>query len=217
VYVLHGGSLSGATTDLYGSAGEMTLVRGYGTTLASATQYSGYRDCPDTHGINRAVIWDIGGVDGAVKWWAYGGNGESVATQPTNWPSGVDFSESYQQTFETASVPCYLDKPIYGRKGVPIRVDVYCKMSATGFSTRGTAELVDASDAEPIALSPLATATMADNTDWQKLTVEYTPTYDHEITLRVRAKNASGTLIWREVVTQGSGGGGSVFGGLIVR
>jgi len=86
---------------------------------------------------------------------------------------------------------------------VPIRVDVYCKMSATGFTTRGTAELVDPSDGEPIASSPLATATMADNTDWQKLTLEYTPTYDHEITLRVRARNASGTLIWREIVTHG--------------
>jgi len=172
----------------------------YGIVLGSSTQCYEYRAVADSTGRNRLVAWDIGGVDGAVKWWAYGGNGASVATQPTNWPSGVTFSESYQQTFETAAVPCYLDKPIYARRGEPIRVDVYCKMSATGFTTRGTAELVDPSDGEPIASSPLATATMEDNTDWQKLTLEYTPTYDHEITLRVRAKNASGTLIWREVV-----------------
>jgi len=213
---LHGGTLSGNTT---GDFRETCSAVGYGTTLASATQYSTYRTADGyANEQYQVVIWDIGGVDGAVKAWMQGGYVESVATQPTNWPGGVDWVESYQHTLQDATRRCWIEKPIYCRKGVVVTVDVYVKHSATGFTERATACLVDMDDTTPAPASALDSEVAADNTDWQKLTLTHTPTRDKQIALRVYGKHASGTIIWREVVTQGGGGGGgSIFGGLIVR
>jgi hypothetical protein len=62
------------------------------------------------------------------------------------------------------------------------------------------AQLVDPSYAWDDAGGVLVSSVMGDTTDWQALTLDYTPVYDRELILRVRGANASGTLTWREVV-----------------
>jgi hypothetical protein len=119
-------------------------------------------------------------------------------------------------TLEDNRANAFVEYRIWSVKDEKVTVTFYGKLTATGtVTTLPSVGLYSRRYIMGHASEELDAASMASNTDWQTLSVDYTPTYDRELVIRVQAKggNSSGTgtdqLYWfHDVDLGGSGGGG---------
>jgi hypothetical protein len=214
------GALANVNGDLLGDTSGFPIVTGYGVSLQSAIQCGGYSLSLHTQGWPCAVMWDIGGVTGALKAWMYGGR---IVTQTGTLPSPVPAwckvdagaSGTYQAIYERSATPTYLDFPIYGMKGRKVSVTVVCKKDTNSMTETPSIAICDP-NASIFSGTPgsvggdiLATSTMADTTNWQTLRTSYTPTKHGPLIVRWRGRNASGNSYWHwyQAPTGVSGGG----------
>jgi hypothetical protein len=186
--------------------------RGYGGGLRSSTQVGNYL-APNPYPIASVVLYDAADASGnpqlgRMAWWNCGGYGKSEDwVQGTHGNPPVPLAYVHKHTFEAAGYANFVEVPIWGEKDVPLTVSVYIRKQQNGMTATPTAKLIDPNRPLGHANEALDTATMTDNTDWQTLTLEYTPTYDRQIILRVSGTNASGTMWWDFNVAAGGGGG----------
>jgi hypothetical protein len=194
-----GGSAADANTqDVSPSSGK---VLGYGAGLRSSIQVANYLQTasfPDT----MVCLYDVADAagnpqPGRMKWWNCGGYGASEDwAQGTHGDPPVPLSYVHKHTFEASGYGNLIDVPIWGEKDVPLTVKVYIRKQQNGMTAIPTAKLIDPNRPLGHASEALATATMADDTNWQTLTLSYTPAHDRQLVLRVAAKNGSGTMYW---------------------
>jgi len=220
IYGLRAGSynLSRATFtsniyDLY----SVDVLEGYGANLGSATQCASYQQsvAGGASAWQQTMIYDIAnsaGVPqiGQVKGWMPGG--KVASHTPGSQPSGFTCPYAHQHTLEVVTYPVFLDLPIFVKKNFPLTVDVYILSSAAGFTEPARIQLIDPDYAFNSANSKLvdyaAGVNWDDDTAWHKVTVTYTPsTADKMLILRVRARNASGTVDWYPDFQSGLGEG----------
>lgn len=159
-------------------------VRGVGASLLSAAQIeSTYLWSISGTPPQPVVIWDYAGVTGALRAWCLNGTITDAVDQV---PTG--YSLAYKFTFQQAAGPVFIDVPITLSQNT-VSVSVAVKKSANGMTETPKAQIVDVA-----TNAVLATATMADDTNWQTLTISYTPTTNAQLAFRVRGTNASGNL-----------------------
>lgn len=205
---LRGATLSNNNTDIQTTAGATNQVVGYGASLNSATQVDTTYLQQVQGGWQSIVMWDIGGVAGALKAWMPGGVfiSDTATNTLTNAPSSLI---QFKGTPGSAGLlPCFLDIPFYGRNGVTLNVTVYCKKDTNSMAETPVAQIIDPNVQTFLGgADVLASATMADDTNLQKLTMSYTPAADGPLTFRFRGKHTSGNY-WFAV--QGLGGEGGL-------
>ncbi len=203
--ILNGATLSGATQDIgYAAGTSAPFVIGYGASLNSTTQVQTPTGASAV-GQNTVILFDAGGVAGAVKWWGAGQSSPGISDTGTNTltnaPSGLT---QFKLIPGSAALPTYFDIPFWGRNGVAINLTVHCKKDTNAMTETPNAQIIDPDKQLFLAgADVLATATMADNTNLQALTLSYTPTADRPLVFRFRGKHASGNF-WFAV--QGLGG-----------
>lgn len=204
--ILEGATIGGsAAPDLNGVCDIRTLHGGrsvgYGAGLRSTTQVV------DTNkGVSRPdnliALFDVANGSGTpqpgkLKWWSSGGYGASEDwSQPTHGDPPVPLAFVHTATFQSASYDNIIEIPLWGQAGIPLVVRVYCRKQQTGMTVSPYAKLIDPNKEFGAANEALASATMADNTDWQTLSLSYTPAHDRPLVLRVGGRNATGTMYW---------------------
>ncbi len=186
--------LTGNTYDVRLRGG---TVVGYGVSLASAIQAYEYTgtgrigaDCENT-----LVLWSNGGVGARYpKFWCAGGSGD---TNAVTCPPG--HTESCAMLCEDAGWDTYLDIPIWAEGGVLWTADLWLRKTVAGMTSTPSVRILD--PAVDQAGTPLAEVTMTDAVDtWENLSLSFTPTVSGQYTMRVRARNASGTVYWAHTV-----------------
>lgn len=167
-----------------------------------------------TDDFNRCYrFFDYGGTAGDIRAWNGGGTITTEAYNAgTHGTPPVTLALVYKNTFTTA-YQNGIDIPLMGRKNVPTRIKVYMKKSVNGMLTTPYVKLCDPNKGFEQTGETLATATMADDTNWQTLVVEYTPTYDRQLILRIAGKNASGILYWNWEQASSASWGNTLLGG----
>jgi hypothetical protein len=183
---------------------QSSIMRGYGVTLASTNQY-GNATTASPYGL---FIQDLGnsGVPQAGRILMANGSGYMksegyvIGTHGTP-PASLDFVHriTYSSTYLGNT---YYEWDVKGINGTPITATVYVKSAQTGMALLPTVAICNKRLEYGNSAEILASTTAADNTDWQTLTLNYTPTENCPLTVRVYAKNASGTTFFREVITE---------------
>jgi len=141
----------------------------------------------------QMVSWDHGASVGATAFYSPTCTGSDDATTPS-----PDANTPLKLTFTSAANPAVLDMPVFGWANKTLAVSVAAKQSGTGWTTPCVLQLLNA-DVDPDAAGAvLASATIAENTDWQTLTLSYTPTVGRPLIVRVQAANATGNL-WVDI------------------
>lgn len=191
---------SGNTQDVYLPG----KVVGYGAALQSTTQVSNYLE-GSSDGASGVHIYDVAATpgnpqNGRIRGWTPGGTVVSIewASVPGGVQSGCPITPDYLHkfTFEAAARFNYFEWPLFGHTGVPITVTFYAQSQQAGMTARPTIAVCDPRKGYGAVGEELAATTADDDTDWQTLTLSYTPVQDGPLTLRVSAKNASGTSYW---------------------
>lgn len=223
------GTISGSTRAGYRSALQLlgaTLrdnatdlvecdATGYGATLSSATQVRSYKhaQAPRLEGRTGIALQNLAGVSGALGFWTLGGYCKSAAyaagthgTPPISAPNGL----VHEMTFEDSDRVCWVELPVWAVAGKPLTVTLHGKLTGTSaFTTRPSVSICDPTQPWQGVAEKLVESVMSSSTDWQTLTVSYTPTYGRE--LRVRVQGVGGTaagvgtekLYWFHVVEVG--------------
>jgi hypothetical protein len=190
-------------------------IEGYGAMLGSTSQVINYLATTASEwnaGIS-VVMFDVAtsGLSpqpGQLAWWSPGGYGKSEAySQGTHGTPPVTLAYVHKSNFETVNARNYIDIPINAPKGQLLTVTVWAKKSANGMTSTPAFKLIDKNREWGHASESLDSETMADDTNWQTLTLSYTPTEDKQIALRAEGKNASGNMYWDYDVAIGGGGG----------
>ena len=217
---LYGATFSDNTSDMYPNGG---YWQGWGVTLSSATQCTYYKhsQIASNEDRNAAVaIMDLGGVSEALGFWTLGGYTKSATyAVGTHGTPPVALSLVHETTFEDNDRLTWAEYAIWGVSGQQVSVTFYGKLTGTAaWTTRPSIGIYDPTEGWQSVDEDLSTVeTMANNTDWQTLTVTYTPTRDRELRVRMQGcgGNAGGTgteqLYWYAEITPspaGSGGGG---------
>ncbi len=194
VTLREGAALTGNTRDVRVTGG---AVVGYGVTLASTTQAYEYTgtdrigaDCENT-----LVLWDNGGVAARYpKFWCAGGSGD---TNAVTCPPG--HAESCAMLCEDASFDCYLDIQFWAEGGRTVSIAVWMRKTIAGMTSTPSVRILDPC-LRPSG-TPLAEVVMSDAVDaWELLQVSFAPTVSGPYTMRVRARNATGTVYWAHAV-----------------
>ena len=225
---LRGVVLSGNTQDMYPNGG---YWQGWGVTLSSATQCTYYKHSQiasqEMH--NAAVaIMDLGGVAEALGFWTLGGYTKSAAyAVGTHGTPPAELALVHESTFEDNDRLNWVEYVVWGVSGQAVAVTFYGKLTAhAAFTTLPSIGIYDPTEGWQSVDEVLDVETMAASTDWQTLTVTYTPTRDRELRVRMQGcgGNAGGTgteqLYWYAEIapsSAGGGGGGPVVGSRIVR
>jgi hypothetical protein len=173
---------------------------GYKCLLNSPTQHANYLGTPLAV---QTVMYDVDGVVGAIRAWTGGGKVlPDATTLPPSLPS-VTFSHKY--TFEQAATPAPTSVPeyvwldfggVFCPANKPTKFTVPLKKDTNSMTMTPQVQIIAPDDdplAEPTA-SPLASAAMADDTNWQTLTFTYTPTIDRVVSVRIIGRHGSGNL-----------------------
>ena len=191
------------TNDLRTLAEARAHGESFGATFAGTTQHLDYSSTtfPDTVGWAKFVAWDIGGVAEALKAWMYAGNVSSTASKPGGWAAAVSYAQYWLGTYEKSTVPLHIDQRIQCRANVPVTVTMHCLKAQNSMTQTPRVQIIDPTAGVFTAPSILAETVMADDTNFQTLTVTYTPTRDRELVVRVRGQNATGTLYWRTSIS----------------
>jgi len=168
---------------------------------------------------------------GYVKGYTPGGKTETVAYSLATHGVPIDtIDKVHVSTFEDYDAYTFMRWPaMWVKAGQKIKVRVNHKVdTSSGWVEVPSFVIADYQKIDTyVAGEVLATTgafTVADG-DWHVSEVEYTPTHDMWVTLRMQGKggNTGGTgtnhLYWNQEVTVGTsgGGGGSVFGSGVIR
>lgn len=201
---LRGATLSNNNQDItVSSTLGWPYVNGFGASLNSATQVAGYSGALPQAGWQRIVIWDVGGVNGGLKAWMYGGRViNDTGTLP---PAPTIFTQTYNHIFERNNTPVYLDINFFAQKNVPFTITVSLKKDTNTMTETPSAAIIDPGKEIFSTASRLVTSTMVDNTSWQTLTLTYTADHDRALILRLRGRNASGNLWWNATIVRAPG------------
>lgn len=138
----------------------------------------------------------------SIKAWTRGGY---AVTE--NAPVGAPFSESYVYRIVCQSSPAYsfIDIPIYIKRNTLIQIDNYIKLNSTDFTENPSISLMD-----EVTLSELYRLDSANHTNWQTLSMQYTPTQDMYCVLRTKAADNSKEYYWMFNIVKGLGGAGLI-------
>jgi hypothetical protein len=171
-----GGTFTGSTVISATSRGTHLL---YGCTLSGTVAVPTVRATPTAR-----WSFDHNAVTGAVAGWMSGATAADDATTPS--PAA---NTPLRWAFTDATFSCPLDIPICGYAGKAIAVQASVKQSTTGMVWPLRLQLLSVNDN-----SVLAQTIIAENTDWQTLTLNYTPAYTRLLTLRIVSQNSSGNI-----------------------
>lgn len=184
----------------------------YGAGLKSTTQVSQYRHSlvPVTAGKVGCWVYDIRNASDVVqpgycKWWTPGGNGESLAVGiPASPPVTLAFAHKF--TWDDNAVrENFIEFPLVGETGVELTVKVYIIKQQNGMTLTPYAAIIDGNKNWGETGERLAEATMTDDQVWQTITLNYTPTYEKRLALRVGGITLAGTMWMAYDVTIGGG------------
>jgi len=107
--------------------------------------------------------------------------------------------------------PAFLDFPMFVSKNTRIYITIYCKLNATGMTSRPKFQILDPKVSWDVSspASTLAEVQAADTTDWQTLNLNYTPTTANtQVILRCEGKDATNYWHWMYDPNGGLGGSG---------
>jgi hypothetical protein len=164
----------------------------YASSLDSATQVSNYL------GLGYAsYVWsyDHGGSVGRIRSWT--GGGTIVSQEWADVESGVKadcpITPDYLHlaTFELATHFNFFEWPLVSDGRTTISITIYARKQQTGETDVPRFAICDMTKNFPDAAAALDAEDMADNTDWQTITLSYTPTDTDQLCLRFTAKSDS--------------------------
>jgi len=211
---LSGATLTGnAISDIAHNA---SRVIGHGTTLGSGTQVSNI--IATESGSEQVVIYDIGGIDGALKAWMAGALMAAGGIVNNDDPgegfvSVLPNAKCYTFNCASASYPAFLDFSVRKIKSVPLVVIARMRQNASGMTERPTVQLINPANDPLFGGTALATQMVTDDTFWQTLTINYNPSdaanYDRGLIVRLRMRDAS-KVGYGGFTVAGGGGGGAV-------
>lgn len=207
--VLYGAVLSGAASgDIYMRG---TAIKGYNSTLSSATQANYAASYTPT---DQVAIWDIGGVAGAFKAWMRGGR---VQSQAGVVPTGR--TVAYQHICESADYPVVMDRSADVEPGDTITATVWLRKDAAMPGYLPRCQLFRIENDPLLGGATLASATMTDSIDtWEEFELEWTNDTAGPVTvvLRTLAQNAANNVYADSLILNGGEevGGGSPFTGV---
>jgi hypothetical protein len=182
------------------------------STLSPAIPVSSYFLGSNNHN-NGVLSLDDGGIPNQLCGWNSGGLITTEAySSGTHGTPPVALSLVYKFTYQ-AAYSNGIDIPLVGRRNVPTRIKVYIKKDTNSMTKTPYVKLCDPNYGFEDVGEQLAIATMTDDTNWQTLVVEYTPTYDKPIVLRIAGANASGTTYWNWEQCSSSSWGNTMLGG----
>jgi len=201
------------TYDIYNTSG---TVEGAGA-LNSLIQVTQYKNAESMTGEQRIGVFlhDLGGNAEYLGYWTLGGYTKTAAYNAgVHGVPPVASPFIHETTFEDNTRVNYADYDVWGIAGQPVRVTFYGKLTAlAAWTTRPTIGIYDANgNWQSVAERLDVSAEMATNTDWQTLTVTYTPTYDRALRVRMQGQggNVLGTgteqLYWFVDISGGGGG-----------
>lgn len=187
-------------------------VRFRNSTLTPASPVSSYLFRSNDHNTSVLSI-DEGGVARQLRGWNSGGlitTEDYISGTHGTPPATLDliYKFAYEADYSNG-----IDILLMGRRNVPTRIKVYMKKSVNSMTATPYVKLCSQNYGFEQSGEQLAIATMVDNTDWQTLVVEYTPTYDMPLTLRIAGKNATGITYWNWEQCSSSSWGNTLLGG----
>jgi hypothetical protein len=207
-YMIHAGAQIGGSAAPDANAVDVApygaMLVGHGTSFRSSTQVSSYLKTSGGQrlGVSIYDLADSGGTPqpGRVKGWSEGGT--TVSIEWANVPAGIstdcpitpDFL--HKTTFELDGYSSLFGWPLLGKAGVPVHATITCRKQQTGETVAPHFDICDPQEGFEAAGEQLATVSMADSTDWQTLTLSYTPSYDKPLSFRASGQNGSGTMYY---------------------
>ena len=188
---LAGATFSNNIRDLY------SCITSGSATLSSTVQNGAYKyvTLPLAECRYTALVYPLGGVDGAIGCWTQGGYCKSaVYFEPTHGTPLVASALIHEQTFEDSNRNCYVELPLWLPKDAQMTVIFHGRLTGTAsFLDLPRLEIVD-QNGEWLTTDVLDGVQMANNTDWQTLTAVYTNTAEaREVMLRVRGTGGTET------------------------
>jgi hypothetical protein len=188
----HGATFQNNTRDLY------SCITSGPATLGSTVQNGAYKytAIPMAECRYTALVYPLGGVDGAIGCWTQGGYCKSATyASGTHGTPPLAPTLIHEQTFEDSNRVCYVELPLWLPKDAQMTVIFHGRLT-------GTASFLDLPRVEIVGTNGewltdvLDGVQMSANTDWQTLTAVYTNTAEaREVMLRVRGTggNTGGT------------------------
>jgi len=180
---------------------------GYSSALKSTTQNYEYLQSSASDWQTN-VIYDIADASGTpligqVKAWGPFG---TIITEDAPETPPVTLPYAYKHVPETVDHPVFLDFPMFVSKNTRIYITIYCKLHATGMTSRPKFQILDPKVSWDVSspASTLAEVQAADTTDWQTLSIYYAETVeDRQIVLRCEGKDATNYWHWMYSVSRG--------------
>jgi len=207
------GAVLGGSGANANSTSDLALLNGYwegyGAGLRSTVQVSEYLKT-SPYPTALVVLYDVADASGdpqlgRMKWWNCGGYGASEDwVLGTHGTPPVPLSYVHKHTFEAAGYDDFVEVPVWGEANLPLTVRVYVRKQQNGMTATPYARLINPNKPWGDAQEALVTATMADDTAWQTLTLSLVPAYDRQLRLRVGGRNGSGTMYWNFDVYAGA-------------
>lgn len=199
------GAVLGGTGANANSNSDLALFNGYwegyGAGLRSTVQVGDYLKT-NPYAIASAVLYDVADASGVsqlgrMKWWNCGGYGASEDwVLGTHGTPPVPLNYVHKHTFEAGGYDNFVEVPIWGEKDALLTVKVYLRKQQNGMTVTPYARLINPNKPWGDAQEALVTATMADDTNWQTLTLSLVPGHDRQLWLRAGGRNGSGTMYW---------------------
>jgi hypothetical protein len=216
--VYRGALLEGNTNDIYVTSTQYAPIRAYRTNFNSPTKISTvYNQVAAASGPVLILNVDpvISGVvkEGRLQGWTPGGTITNNESPPASPPVALSFTHlfTFQSTATTTfpgsiTYPVFVDIPVMGIAGVLLSIDVYLKKSLNSMGETPRVQLIDPGQPWDSVASKIVDTAMADDTNWQTITVSTTPTVNKQYILRVRGRHTSGTLDWNYAIASSGGG-----------
>jgi hypothetical protein len=185
-----------------------------------------YANNPSIESRIGAFFYKYGGVEDYLGWYTQGGKTLTVAyVLGTHGTPPVSSSYIHESTFEDNNRNTWVEWNLWGISGTPITATFYGKLTGTSaWTTRPKIGFYDPSKQFMVAGEILSeSSVMTNDTNWQTITLTYTPSANMPITFRMQGvggtSGGAGTekLYWFHALSGGGGGAVSIspFGGNI--
>ena len=204
-----------------GSSFTAVKATGYGATNSAVTPVSNYKYTSQASVESRIGIQfqNYNGTTDYLACWTLGGKTATVAySLGTHGSPPVASSYIHESTFEDNNRNNWVEYQLFGIANQQITVNFYGALTGTSaWTTRPSIGLYDPSKAfMSVAEQVSVSSAMASNTNWQTITLTYTPSVNIPLTLRMQGvggtSSGSGTekLYWFYAMTIGSTTSGAV-------
>jgi len=198
-----------------GSSNTAVKAFGIGASISAVTPVSNYKFSSQAAVESRLAthILDYGGTKDYLLVYTQGGKTATVAySSGTHGSPPVSSSYIHESTFEDNNRNNWVEYQLLGVANQQITVTFYGKLTGTStWTTRPSIGLYDPSKAfMSVAEQVSVSSAMASNTNWQTITLTYTPSVNMALTLRMQGiggtSSGSGTekLYWFHTVSSGS-------------